>query len=220
MADSQLSPPSRFLPGSDSSSRTLSHSQAQRTFLSPSPVPSFASTSTPSTATAMTDSNLTLFPSSVVTLEKTEQPAAEIAAPANALVMDKGVRAWCTLVGAYVSYPLVSVSLCPTLIANQSHSALTLFSSFGYTYAFGVYQDHYTRSNTMTATQASWIESTQVFLIIALGLPAGKLLDMGYFRQVIFVGSLLNVIWYVLGVVWGGFSSVSRKEAYCYALFL
>ncbi|KAI0057034.1 MFS general substrate transporter [Artomyces pyxidatus] len=86
-------------------------------------------------------------------------------------VMDGGAQAWCTLVGAF----------------------LTAFCTFGYANAFGVFQDYYTRSHAASASHISWIGSTQVFLLIAMGLPSGKLLDMGYFRQTVFTGSCIFV---------------------------
>ncbi|TFY68486.1 hypothetical protein EVG20_g3538 [Dentipellis fragilis] len=84
-------------------------------------------------------------------------------------VKDGGLRAWCTLIGA----------------------TLTLTCTFGYTNAFGVYQDLYTRSGAASASRISWIGSTQLFLLIAMGLPAGKLLDLGYFRQTTLAGSII-----------------------------
>ncbi|KAI0048032.1 MFS general substrate transporter [Auriscalpium vulgare] len=80
-----------------------------------------------------------------------------------------GVRAWMTLLGAW----------------------LAVASTFGYTNSFGIYQDFYTRSHAASATRISWIGSTQLFLLIAMGLPAGKLHDLGHFRVVVGAGSLL-----------------------------
>ncbi|KAF4586380.1 hypothetical protein EYR38_010656 [Pleurotus pulmonarius] len=85
--------------------------------------------------------------------------------------VDGGARAWCTLFGG-------------TLMAMVT---------FGYVNAFGVYQDIYTRSQAATASNVSWIGSTQLFFLFAMGLPAGKLLDMGYLRQTNLVGSLIYV---------------------------
>ncbi|KAI0696992.1 MFS general substrate transporter [Cerioporus squamosus] len=65
--------------------------------------------------------------------------------------------------------------------------------TFGYTNAFGVYQDVYTRSGTASASNISWIGSTQLFFLHAMGLPGGILLDKGYFRSTLAVGSLLYV---------------------------
>ncbi|KAI0057020.1 MFS general substrate transporter [Artomyces pyxidatus] len=83
--------------------------------------------------------------------------------------MDGGRRAWATLFGAW----------------------LIVAATFGYTNAFGVYQDLYTREHAASASRISWIGSTQLFLLIAVGLPAGKLYDLGYFHHVVSAGSIL-----------------------------
>ncbi|KAK7458850.1 hypothetical protein VKT23_009860 [Stygiomarasmius scandens] len=70
---------------------------------------------------------------------------------------------------------------------------LAAMATFGYTNAFGVYQDIYTRRGTASASRISWIGSTQMFFMLAMALPAGKLLDMGYFRQATLFGSVLYV---------------------------
>lgn len=44
-----------------------------------------------------------------------------------------------------------------------------------------------------SASEISWIGSFQLFMLFFLGLPAGRLYDMGYFRYLIAVGSLLLV---------------------------
>ena len=73
-----------------------------------------------------------------------------------------------------------------------------MMSTFGYTNAFGVYQDFYTRSHVASASRTSWIGSTQLFLLTVTGLFAGKLVDLGYFRQTVFAGSLIYVFSCVL----------------------
>ncbi|EIM80934.1 MFS general substrate transporter [Stereum hirsutum FP-91666 SS1] len=71
--------------------------------------------------------------------------------------------------------------------------ALVLFSSFGAALSFGVFQDYYTRIslNEHSASQISWIGSTQLFLDFAVGLPAGKLFDEGHFRLLMISGTVL-----------------------------
>jgi len=66
-------------------------------------------------------------------------------------------------------------------------------ATFGYSNSFGVYQDLYTRSNTASASAVSWIGATQIFFIFFMALPAGKALDMGYFRLATIVGTLIYV---------------------------
>ncbi len=65
--------------------------------------------------------------------------------------------------------------------------------TFGYVNAFGVYQDVYTRAGTASPSAISWIGSTQLFFLLAMGLPGGILLDKGYFRITLAAGSLLYV---------------------------
>ncbi|KAF8076825.1 MFS general substrate transporter [Lyophyllum atratum] len=84
---------------------------------------------------------------------------------------DGGPRAWATLVGGFFATT----------------------ATFGYLNAFGVYQDVYTRANVASASRISWIGSTQLFFILAMGLPAGKFLDMGYFRHTVLAGSVIYV---------------------------
>ncbi|KAF8994417.1 major facilitator superfamily domain-containing protein [Cyathus striatus] len=66
-------------------------------------------------------------------------------------------------------------------------------ATFGYTYAFGVYQDYYTASHLASETRISWIGSTQLFLIFFVGLPAGKMLDLGYYRHTMIAGAIIYV---------------------------
>jgi hypothetical protein len=80
---------------------------------------------------------------------------------------------------------------------NLFYRWFALCAVFGYVIAFGVYQDYYTRTNAMSATRASWVGSTQLFFLLFMGLPAGKLLDSGYFRQTTAFGSLLFVFSFV-----------------------
>lgn len=82
-----------------------------------------------------------------------------------------GTTAWMTLVGGW----------------------LTIFCSFGYANAFGVFQDLYTRSGAASALNVSWIGSVQWFFLIAAGLPAGRLLDAGHFRLTMAGASILFI---------------------------
>ena len=84
------------------------------------------------------------------------------------------------------------------MLANVAHSFLTLVATFGYISAFGVYQDLYTTVYGMSSSRASWIGSTQLCFMLMGALPAGKLLDLGYFRQTTFFGSILFVFSYVV----------------------
>ncbi|KAJ8690333.1 hypothetical protein PTI98_011764 [Pleurotus ostreatus] len=97
------------------------------------------------------------------------QPVLKLAPPAPQV--DGGKRAWCTLVGGI----------------------LITTVTFGYSNSFGVYQDIYTRSHAASASSVSWIGSTQLFFLFAVGLPAGKLMDMGYMRYTNIIGTIIYV---------------------------
>ncbi|KAH8116699.1 MFS general substrate transporter [Phellopilus nigrolimitatus] len=80
------------------------------------------------------------------------------------IIPDGGWQAWSTLVGAYVN-------------------------------SFGVYEDLYVREylNHSSSSAISWIGSTQTFCLFSIGIFSGYAMDIGYFRQVMFAGSVLFV---------------------------
>ncbi|KAF8657144.1 hypothetical protein AX14_007916, partial [Amanita brunnescens Koide BX004] len=83
-----------------------------------------------------------------------------------------GLRAWMTLVGSF----------------------LFQFCAFGYTNAFGVYNDYYVRiylGGKYSSSQISWIGSIQVFLSLFVGLISGRAFDIGYFYHIAISGLLL-----------------------------
>ncbi|KAJ3925839.1 MAG: MFS general substrate transporter [Lentinula lateritia] len=104
--------------------------------------------------------------------------------------VEGGFKAWCTVIGGFFAITAV----------------------FGYQNAFGVYQDIYVRSNAASAQAVSWIGSTQLALMVALGLPAGKLLDFGYFKIMTVMGSAI----YVFSIF---MVSIAHTDKY-YQLFL
>lgn len=75
-------------------------------------------------------------------------------------------------------------------------SWLALFATFGYATSFGVYQDLYTRGGTSSSSNISWIGSLQLFFVVIMGLPAGALLDRGYFRPVVLTGTVIYIFRY------------------------
>ncbi|TFK45966.1 MFS general substrate transporter [Heliocybe sulcata] len=104
-------------------------------------------------------------PSHVVPLESVQRATNDIAIP------DGGLRAWLTVCGGWI----------------------VLFCTFGYASSFGVYQAYYQAAGTSTASNISWIGSFQLFLMFAMGLPAGKLFDEGFFRHIQASGAFLYV---------------------------
>ncbi|GJJ08890.1 hypothetical protein Clacol_003110 [Clathrus columnatus] len=89
-----------------------------------------------------------------------------------------GARAWAAVIGGFC----------------------LVFISQGAVYAFGVYQDYYTRVflNEHNPSTIAWIGSMQLFLLFFLGLPVGKLFDEGYFNHLIGIGSVIYLFSYFM----------------------
>lgn len=90
----------------------------------------------------------------------------------NMLFPEGGWQAWMTIVGAF----------------------LVQFATFGYTNAFGVYQDFYVREylHKYTPSDIGWIGGTQIFLVLSSGIVTGRAFDNGYFHHMMIAGALLN----------------------------
>ena len=75
-----------------------------------------------------------------------------------------------------------------------------LFSTFGMTNAYGVYQDYYVRVflPSYSPSAIGWIGSIQIFFQFSMGIFAGKLFDAGYFYHTITVFSVLYVLAYYM----------------------
>ncbi|KAJ7827453.1 MFS general substrate transporter [Mycena leptocephala] len=86
-------------------------------------------------------------------------------------VPDGGLTAWMTVAGAW----------------------LVLFSTFGYLYAFGVYENFYVLEYLPNHSPSSiaWIGSFQLMMPFALGIVSGKLFDNGYFHAVEISGGVI-----------------------------
>ncbi|KAG6872672.1 hypothetical protein C0995_007781 [Termitomyces sp. Mi166 len=86
-------------------------------------------------------------------------------------IPDGGLRAWSTVAGSW----------------------FMMFATFGYLNSFGVYQDFYTREflSHSLPSKIAWIGSLQLAMPFAFGLVSGKLFDMGYFRVLVIIGSII-----------------------------
>lgn len=72
-------------------------------------------------------------------------------------------------------------------------AVLVVGNCWGISNAFGLFQAYYTRyylPGTPPSTVA-WIGSTQLALVFGLGVPVGRLVDIGYFRAMFHGGTLL-----------------------------
>ncbi|KAL5492850.1 hypothetical protein ACEPAI_4298 [Sanghuangporus weigelae] len=112
--------------------------------------------------------------------------------PSKIDIPDGGFEAWSTLAGAFI----------------------VVFCTSGYVNSFGVYEDFYVRQylTSFTTSQISWIGSAQTFCLFSVGILSGYAMDIGYFRHVMFAGSVLFV--FCLFMI-----SISHPERW-YQLFL
>ncbi|PVF96840.1 MFS general substrate transporter [Serendipita vermifera] len=98
--------------------------------------------------------------------------------PAALEIPDGGRTAWLTVFGAWC----------------------ILFSTFGMTNAYGVYQDFYVRHflTNETPSAIGWVGSVQLFFQFSMGAITGKLFDAGHFYTIMIPGSLLYVFCYFM----------------------
>lgn len=71
---------------------------------------------------------------------------------------------------------------------------LVIFNCWGYLTSFGLFQSYYTTSLNASPSAISWIGSVQIFFIYFIGTFSGRALDAGYFRPVVTIGSILQVL--------------------------
>lgn len=87
---------------------------------------------------------------------------------------DGGTRAWLQVAGSF----------------------LVFGNLWGMTFAFGTFQSYYelTYLPTTNASTISWIGTICTFLLILGGVASGPLFDWGYFRSMLIVGALVEVL--------------------------
>ncbi|KAI1376885.1 MFS general substrate transporter [Hypoxylon crocopeplum] len=71
---------------------------------------------------------------------------------------------------------------------------LALFNTFGWFNSYGIFQDYYTEELHLPLSAISWTGSVQVFLLACIGMFSGRLFDAGYFRSLIAIGSVLQLL--------------------------
>ncbi|KAG2118187.1 MFS general substrate transporter [Suillus discolor] len=71
---------------------------------------------------------------------------------------------------------------------------LIQFCGFGYTNAYGVFQDFYTQTYLTNSTPSAiaWIGSVNAFLGLSVGIVSGRMIDRGAFYPVMKIGCLLQ----------------------------
>ncbi|KAK4098627.1 MFS general substrate transporter [Parathielavia hyrcaniae] len=104
----------------------------------------------------------------------TPTPPPPAAAPVRDVIPDGGLTAWLQVVG----------------------SAAILVNTWGVINTFGVFQAYYETDllRAHSSSDISWIGSTQASLLFLVGVVAGPLYDMGYFRHLLLAGLFLIVL--------------------------
>lgn len=64
----------------------------------------------------------------------------------------------------------------------------------GYINSFGIFQTYYATTLDLPPSTISWIGSIQVFLLFFIGAFTGRLTDAGYFRPILLLGSLFQLL--------------------------
>lgn len=67
------------------------------------------------------------------------------------------------------------------------------FNTFGFLNACGVLQTHYTETLNLPPSSISWIGSIQAFLQLFMSAFSGRLTDAGYFHQILFIGTAIQL---------------------------
>jgi glutamate decarboxylase len=101
-------------------------------------------------------------------------------------------------VGDGLSVSDSTTSPSPTIAMGRGDAHLVpVFSTFGMSNTFGVFQSYYQFSGypNQTASTISCVGSVQLFLLFFIGSVAGRLYDKGHFRSLIYVGTVINVVW-------------------------
>jgi MFS family permease len=71
---------------------------------------------------------------------------------------------------------------------------LSIFTTFGYTTAFGSFQTYYESTLNVAPSTISWVGSVQIWLLFFIGTFSGRALDAGYFRPVFLAGCVMQIL--------------------------
>ncbi|KAH8903755.1 MFS general substrate transporter [Coniochaeta sp. PMI_546] len=85
---------------------------------------------------------------------------------------DGGTKAWMIVAGAH----------------------LIVMNTWGFINTFGVFQAYYATALSRPPSDISWIGSIQIFLLFFIGTLTGRITDAGYFRPILLLGSVFQVI--------------------------
>jgi peptide chain release factor 1 len=100
-----------------------------------------------------------------------EAPAIDAAPPIEP-PPDGGLRAWLQIVAGH----------------------LVVFNAWGYIISFGIFQPYYMETLNLEPSAVSWIGSIQACLVFLVGTFSGRAFDAGFYRHVLVIGFLLQLV--------------------------
>jgi hypothetical protein len=80
---------------------------------------------------------------------------------------------------------------------------LVMVVSFGLIQSFGIFQLPYEQHLNASPSKVAWIGSIHIFFVYFLGTFSGWALDRGYYKRMLFVGSMFQIA----GLTGAGFST-------------
>ncbi|RAH49312.1 MFS general substrate transporter [Aspergillus brunneoviolaceus CBS 621.78] len=103
--------------------------------------------------------------------------------------MDGGLTAWLQVLGSWLIFANT------WSVTSSPHCFRAKLTSKGLTSSYGVFETHYTTAllADYTPSAIAWIGSVQLFLMMAIGLPVGSIMDRGHLRLLVVAGSVLQV---------------------------
>ncbi|KAK2016346.1 major facilitator superfamily transporter [Colletotrichum eremochloae] len=133
-------------------------------------------------------------------LASDDEPVQDVA---DELPMDQGVVAWLQVLGSWI------------LFANTCRADEPV--PRGLTNSFGVFQAYYSNEllpDTNPSTIA-WIGSTQIFLMMLIGVCAGWLLDAGYLRFILICGTTMTSLGLFMLSLCTQYWQILLAQAFC-----
>lgn len=88
----------------------------------------------------------------------------------------------------------------------------------GFINSFGVFQTYYVEALSRPPSDISWVGSIQVFLLFFIGTWTGRLTDAGYFKEVIILGTFLQVFGIMMASLSTQYWQLFLAQAICVGL--
>ncbi|KAG5952842.1 hypothetical protein E4U53_007774 [Claviceps sorghi] len=92
---------------------------------------------------------------------------------------------------------------------------LVFFNTWGVANSYGVFQEFYHKTLHENPSAITWIGSIQVFFLFAIGAPAGRLTDAGYFRVIFSCGVALQLLGVFLTSLCSTYWQIFLSQAVC-----